>query len=647
MRQHAPCGSWLSPITADALTRGLISLSEPRVGRTGLWWLEGRPAERGRVVLMRRDRDGTVREALPESAYVRTRVHEYGGGAWTERDGVIFYVDLPSQRIFRKDPGRPALPITPEPPSPAAFRYADLGVAPDGELIICVRERHESGHPVINDVVLVRTDGRGEPRTLISGHDFFSSPRISADSRRLLWLSWDHPRMPWDGTELWIAGLGGDSTRGDPRRIAGGDAECVFQPTWGSSGEVYFVSDRTGWGNLYRWAPGADDADPLLPMPAEFGLPQWVFGLSRYGLLDGDRIVAVSTRDGQDEVRILDTRAGSHDRWDVGCTSIGYLTTDGHEQVTLIGGRPDRAPELSIARAGERPSSVRSTLDLELDPGYLSRPAHFDFDTPGEGKAHAFFYPPAHPDFEPSRGEKPPLIVTSHGGPTAAASSVLNLGIQYWTSRGLAVVDVNYRGSTGYGRDYMAALRGRWGELDVADCVAAAVQLSASGQADRTRMAIRGKSASGLTALCALVFHEVFQAGASYYGVADLEGLVRETHKFESRYLDTLIGPYPEMRSVYRSRSPLENAGELATPVIFFQGLEDRVVPPSQAEALIGVLREKGLPYAYLSFGGEQHGFRQASTVRRALEAELFFYSKVLGFDVADAIEPVVIENLS
>lgn len=646
MRQRAPCGSWPSPITAEALTRGQISLSEPRVGRTGLWWLEGRPSERGRVVLMRRDRDGIDLEALAESAYVRTRVHEYGGGAWTERDGVIFFVDLPSQRIFRKDPGHPAVPITPEPPAPAAFRYADLGVSPDGGSLVCVRERHESDHLVINDIVVVRTDGGGEPRRLISGHDFFSSPRISADSRRLLWLSWDHPRMPWDGTDLWAAELASDFTPEKPRRVAGGDAECIFQPTWGDNGEIYFVSDRTGWGNLYRWAPGAADAAPLLPMPAEFGLPQWVFGLSRYGLLDGDRIVAVSTRNGQDEIRILDTRTGSHDRWDVGCTSIGYLTTDGHARVAFIGGRPDRAPELSIARAGETPSSVRSTLDLELDPRLLSQPAHFDFDTPGEGTAHAFFYPPAHPDFEPSHGEKPPLIVTSHGGPTAATNSVLNLGIQYWTSRGLGVVDVNYRGSTGYGRDYMADLRGRWGELDVRDCVAAAVRLAASGEVDPRRMAIRGKSASGLTTLCALVFHDVFQAGASYYGVADLEGLVRDTHKFESRYLDTLIGPYPETRPVYRSRSPLEHADRLATPIIFFQGLEDRVVPPSQAEALTGVLRQKGLPYAYLSFEGEQHGFRQAATVRRALEAELFFYSRILGFEVADAIEPVVIENL-
>ena len=646
MRRPAPCGSWLSPITADRLTAGQISISEPQLHQGDLYWLEGRPSERGRVALVCRQRDGTTLEVLPERFYVRTRVHEYGGGSWTLDRGTVFFSDFRTQRLFRKDPGAEPRPITPEPAGPASLRYADADVSPDGRWIVCVREQHAPDGPVTNDIGLLPTDGGAEPRSLVSGHDFFSFPRISPEGRWLLWTTWDHPRMPWDGADLWAAELGSDLTPGPPRHLAGGPHECVFQPRWASAGKVCFVSDRTGWGNLYSLdLEDRNGAIPLLPMDAEFGLPQWVFGLSRYALLDGERIVAACTREGRDRLVLLDTGSGKAEPWDVGYTSISALTSDGRETVAVVGGSPETAPELSAGSAGCPLSVLRRSVDFAVEPGYLSSPEHIEFPVAGRS-AYAFFYPPAHPDLGPADGEKPPLIVTSHGGPTSAASSALSLPIQFWTSRGIGVVDVNYGGSTGYGRAFMESLRGRWGELDVEDCVAAARFLAARGDVDPRRMAIRGRSASGLTTLGALVFHDAFRAGASYYGVADLERLVRDTHKFESRYLDSLIGPYPEKAELYRRRSPLGHADRLETPVIFFQGLEDVVVPPSQPEAMIRVLREKELPFAYLTFEGEQHGFRQAATIRRSLEAELYFYSRILGFEPADEIEPVEIENL-
>ena len=646
MTERAPCGSWPSPVTAAALAGGQISIAEPRFDRGELSWLEGRPSERGRVALVSRGRDGAIFDVLPDRFNVRTRVHEMGGAPWIRKQGVAFFSEFRSQRLFRHPPGTEARPITPDPPAPASIRYADPDVTPDGQWLVCVREQH-SPRGVTNDIVLLPTDGSREPRPLVAGHDFFSFPRISPDGGSLLWTSWDHPRMPWDGTDLWAAELRPDRTLGPPRHLAGGPAECVFQPEWGPSGRICFISDRTGWGNLYA----LDLRDgrgpiPLLPIEAEFAAPQWVFGMSRYALLGGERIVAVSTSRGRDRVVLLDTRNGRHREWDVGYTAISAVASDGGDSVALVGASPQAAPELAAGPAGSALRVVRRTFGLPVDPAYLSLPEHVEFASGPDRSAFAFFYPPAHRELEAPEGEKPPLIVTSHGGPTAAANSSLNLATQFWTSRGFGVVDVNYGGSTGYGRAYMESLRGRWGEVDAGDCVSAARHLAARGDADPARMAIRGRSASGLTTLCALVFYDVFRAGASYYGVADLEGLARDTHKFESRYLDGLIGPYPERADLYQARSPLRHAGRLQTPVIFFQGLEDVVVPPSQAEALIRALEEKSLPYAYLTFPGEQHGFRQADSIRRSLEAELGFYARILGFEPADRIEPIEIRNL-
>ncbi|MEE9286042.1 MAG: S9 family peptidase, partial [Dehalococcoidia bacterium] len=538
-------------------------------------------------------------------------------------------------------------PITPEPQRPRALRYADVTLAPDGGLLLCVRERHEDGGEVVNEIVALPPDGSAEPRVVASGRDFYSSPRVSPDGTRLAWLSWDHPRMPWDGTELWTARLQPDGTLKDTRLVAGGAGESIFQPEWGPDGALYFVSDRSGWWNLYRQAQGR--AEPLAPMETEFGWPQWGFGLSQYAFLSGGRVACFYVQNGEGRLGVIPPGAGRVAPLDVPLTSVGapFLKSDGRERLWFVAG--SLTEPLSVATldvASGTLEVIKRSLDAGLDPGYVSTPQHIEFSTEGGLTAHALFYPPANVDYWGVAGELPPLLVMSHGGPTAAATSALSLATQFWTSRGFAVVDVDYGGSTGYGRAYRERLRGQWGVVDTADCINAARYLAGRGLVDRRRMAIRGGSAGGYTTLCALTFHDVFAAGASHYGVADAETLAKDTHKFEERYLDGLIGPYPEAAELYRARSPIHFADRISCPVILLQGLEDRIVPPSQAEAMVAALRRNGVPFAYLTFEGEQHGFRKAETQERALTAELYFYSRIFGFEPADPIEPVPIENL-
>ena len=645
MSRHTPYGSWKSPITAGLIAANQVSLYEPRFSGDHVYWLEGRPGERGRVTIVRCDPGGTVSDAIPNAFNVRTRVHEYGGGAYAVHEDTLFFSDDASQRLYRQDPEADAIPITPEPGEFPSVRYADGTITPDGRWIVCVRETHHADKEPTNDLALVPTDGSSRPRRLVEGHDFYSFPRVSLGGSRLVWTTWDHPRMPWDGTDLWVADFGIDGELGPPRHVAGGPEESVFQPEWGADGAIYFVSDRTGWWNLYADRDGALTA--LAPMAAEFGGPQWVFGLSRYALLGEDRLASVYTRNGIEQLAIVDVKTNEIEPWSVPYSSIPALTSDRRNRVAFVGASASVAPELATAEMGSSSHHVlRRSLDLEIDVGYLSEPEHIRFPSSGDGTAYAFFYPPVNKDHNPVPDERPPLIVTSHGGPTSSTSSSLNLSIQFWTSRGFGVVDVNYRVSTGYGRAYRDCLKNQWGVVDTEDCLHAARYLADQGKVDRSRMAIRGKSASGFTVMSALVFHDVFAAGASYYGVTDLEALVRDTHKFEARYLDSLIGPYPEMANVYQDRSPLRHAESLRTPIILLQGMEDPVVPPAQSELLVSVLRRKGLPFAYVTFEGERHGFRRAASIRRALEAELYFYSRILDFEPADRLEPVPIENL-
>jgi dipeptidyl aminopeptidase/acylaminoacyl peptidase len=635
----APFGSWRSPIAAELVARAGVRLSEPLLGPDGTaWWLEGRPEEEGRTVLVRRPAGGEPEDVTPPGFYVRTRVHEYGGGAWLLHGDAVFFSNFEDQRLYRQDPGAEPRPITPEPRRPAALRYADGRATPDGRLVVCVRESHE-GPGVANEVVALPSDGAAAPEVIASGRDFYSFPRVSPDGRKLAWTCWDHPNMPWDGTELWVA------TIDDPaaaQRVAGGPGESIFQPEWSPDGVLHFVSDRTGWWNLYR------DGEAVTDDEAELGCPQWQLGGSTYAFLPGGVIACIRCDRGEERLCLI--APGERRPEDLGLpyTDFGFgtLRSGAGPALLFVAASPSRdlAVVMLDVETGEA-TELRSAAEDPIDPAFASIPRAIEFPTRGGATAHAFHYPPANPGFRGPEGERPPLIVQSHGGPTAHTTPALDPRILFWTSRGFAVVDVNYGGSTGFGRAYRERLRGAWGIVDTEDCIAAARYLARSGDADGDRLAIRGGSAGGYTTLCALVFHDEFAAGASYFGVADAETLARDTHKFESRYLDGLIGPYPEAAEVYRERSPIHFADRLRSPVILFQGLEDEVVPPSQAEEMVAALRANGVPHAYLAFEGEQHGFRRAATIARCLEAELYFYGRVLDFAPADEIEPVPIEG--
>lgn len=635
-------GSWRSPVTADVLVQDVVGLSFPVPGARLLYWIESRPREGGRQVIVCRDPGGVFREVIPEGFSARTTVHEYGGLCYAVHGDAVFFSNFADQRLYRIDGERPPRPVSPEPPSPAAYRYADPVVSPDGAWIVCVRERHED-EEVVNEIVAMAADGSAQPRVIVAGHDFFASPRLDPSGTRLAWISWDHPRMPWDGTELWESRVDEVLLPAEPRLVAGGPDESVTQPRYSPQGRLHFVSDRTGWWNLYTVE--GDAHSELAPAEAEFAGPDWLFGQSSYAFLQDGGLVAKWSKAGLDHLGVLPP--GDRQFQPVPCrfTSIDSLKPFGAGIVAVAGSadQPAAIVEISIPEGDSR--LIKNSREAEIPRSYLSTPEPIEFPTGNGLSAHALFYPPRNPDYSAPVSQRPPLIVMCHGGPTSAASPLLNLGIQFWTSRGLAVVDVNYGGSTGFGRAYRQRLNGMWGVVDVDDCVNAARWLAEKRLVDQTRLVIRGGSAGGYTTLCALTFRDVFACGASHYGVADAAALATETHKFESRYLDTLIGPWPEARLLYEQRSPIFHTGLMHTPVILFQGLDDRIVPARQTEMMAAALRDNGVAFAYLAYEGEQHGFRKAENIRRTAEAELYFYGRILGFTPSDPIEPVPIEN--
>jgi dipeptidyl aminopeptidase/acylaminoacyl peptidase len=637
MTVTAPYGSWDSSITISMLTEAGTPVGGVTTDAGDLYWTESRALEGGRVAIVRKDAHGVIADAVPEGFNSRSRVHEYGGGSYAVKDRVLVSCDFADQRVYRIE-GGVATPITPEPKIPAGDRYGDFAF--HGDRLISVRERHKNGREPVNALVTFPIDGSDKPRVITKGHDFYANPRVSPDGTRLAWLSWDHPNMPWDGTELWCAALNDDGTISEPELIAGGEGESIFQPEWSPEGVLYFVSDRTGWWNLFRLKDGNVEAVHL--MDADFGLPQWILGMRRYGFLLNDRIAVVYVEDGVDRLGVLEGESllPVPAPFDV----FGHsFATCGDQVFTTAGSGSVPTSVVRIDVDTEAVKYVRKSMEIDLNPALISLPEPIEFPTTDDAVAHAFFYPPRNPEFTAPTGEKPPLLVISHGGPTARTSPELDLGIQFWTSRGIGVVDVNYRGSAGYGREYRNALRGRWGIVDLDDCINAALFLADGGHADEDRMAIRGGSAGGYTTLCALAFADVFAAGASYFGVGDLAALATDTHKFESRYLDSMIGPYPEAADVYEERSPLHNVDGFSCPVILLQGLDDKVVPPAQAEEIVAALDARGIPHAYVAFEGEGHGFRQADNIERAREVELYFYSRVFRFDPADDLDPVEI----
>lgn len=621
--QRAPYGSWKSPITSDLIVAKSIGLVEIQLDGNNVYWLESRPEEGGRNVVVRNAEDLT---AAPFN--VRTRVHEYGGGAWAIDDGVLYFSHHADQRLYRLMPGESPQCLTPE----GAWRYADGIVDRQRRRWIGVREDHSvAGREAVNTIVSIPLDASAPSsgRMLASGHDFFSSPRLSPDGRSLAYLAWDHPRLPWQGTTLYVMALADGRTPSEPAAIAGGEKESIFQPEWAPDGSaIFFVSDRTGWWNLYRYSLADRSVTALSPMNAEFGAPQWVFGLSTYAFAGPNRLVCSYISNGLVRLATLDLATQRLDPIEVPFTDITQVRAIG-DTVVFRAGSP--ATPACIVRLDLKTRKIevlkQSTAPDPQISRYFTSVQPIEFPSPRNRTAYGLFYPAFNPDYTAPEGEKPPLLVKCHGGPTAAASSTLDLRIQYWTSRGISVLDVNYGGSTGYGRAYRELLDGAWGIVDVEDCVHGARHLAEQGLVDGARSVITGGSAGGYTVLAALTFHDYFRGGASYYGVSDLTALARETHKLESRYLDSLIGPYPERADLYRERSPLFHVDRLAAPVIFFQGEEDMAVPPNQAEAMVEALRRKGLPVGYLLFSGEQHGFRQAANIKRALDAELYFYA--------------------
>ena len=636
-RGVAPYGSWRSPISSDVIVRGVVGLKEVVIVGGDVYWLESRPGEGGRNVVVLLTQDGRTEDVTPQPFNARTRVHEYGGGDFTVDGRTVYFANFADQRIYYLDSGDEPAPLTPE----TGRRYADMVV--DRGRLIAVREDHAGNEPV-NEIVGVDL-ASGEERVLVSGNDFYSSPRLSPDGRRLVWLTWNHPNMPWDGTELMGCELGAEGVPENVEQIAGGQDESIFQPEWSPEGTLHFVSDLTGWWNLYRWREGR--VEPLCEKEAEFGLPQWTFGMSTYAFVSPERIVCSYTERGSSHLAILDTESGELEPLETPYSSIAYLRADSSGGVVFRGSSPTEAACIvRLDPSTGRHEVLRRSGNLEIENGYLSVPEPVEYPTEDGRTAHAFFYPPTNRDYAAPDGELPPLLVMSHGGPTAASTTSFDPEIQYWTSRGIAVLDVNYGGSTGYGREYRRHLEGAWGIVDVDDCANGALYLAERGLVDGERLIITGGSAGGYTTLCALAFRDTFAAGASHFGISDVEALAKDTHKFESRYLDSLIGPYPGRTDLYLERSPIHSAEKLSCPVIFFQGLEDEVVPPDQTEKMFAALREKGLPVSYVPFEGEHHGFRRAENIKRALDSELYFYSRVFGFRLADPVEPVPIENL-
>jgi dipeptidyl aminopeptidase/acylaminoacyl peptidase len=641
-RQVAPYGSWASPVTLDLLLKGTVQMRNQMVRWDGddLYWSELRPSEGGRIVVCRRGPDGAPADVTPQGFNARTRVHEYGGGHFAVAGGVVWFTNYSDQRLYRQERDGAPRAITPA----ADIRHADMLVDQGRELVFAVREDHTTGaHEPVNTLVALDAGGEREAITIASGNDFYSSPRLSPDGARLAWLTWNHPNMPWDGCELWVGELDHGGRVVSSRKVAGGDAEAILQPEWSPAGELFFLSDRSDWWNLYR-AVGEGD-EPVCRHAAEFGGPHWAFGMRFYAFAGAGELICLYHEASGAKLGRIDLDTGSLQPIELLYTSLHGLQVN-DRRAALFAASAALAERLLLVDLDTLAQEVvKVSNPARIDPGYLSLPTPIEFPTEGGLVAHAFYYAPKNRDFEAPAGDRPPLVVHCHGGPTGSAGMTYPFEYQYWTSRGLAVVDVNYGGSAGYGRAYRMRLNGNWGVVDVDDCINAARHLVDEGLADGDRVSITGGSAGGFTTLLSLTKRDFYNAGASHFGIGDMELFISETHKFEAHYTDTLIGPYPERADVYRDRSAIHFASNISCPVILFQGLEDKVVPPSQAETFVAVCKEKKLPYAYVAFEGEQHGFRKDKNIRRAIDGEMYFLSRIFGFASADEIEPVKIEN--
>ena len=641
MTNIKPYGSWKSPITADTIIAKNVGLGGVDAVNKDIYWLESRPTEKGRSVLVKQSPDGTVTDVTPPTFNVRTRVHEYGGGAYLITEEAIYFSNYSDGRIYRLLGEETPVAVTPE----SKNRYTNFVLDSDRNRLVCVCEEHEiTETEPANSIIAIALDTK-EITTLATGNDFYTSPKISPDGKQLAYISWNHPTMPWDSSYLHLGNIKADGSVGEVEVVAGGAAESICEPKWSWDGLLYFCSDINDWWNIYR-RNSDGSIECLHEMAAEFAYPHWVFGLSTYSFINANLIVCAYSQHGSWHLGKINTQTKQFQAIDTPYTNISSVKTSTDGDALFVAGSPDRPTAVVKFNLEQQQATIiKQSGELNIDPGYISIPQEISFPTEDNLIAYAWYYPPQNKDYVAPSGELPPVFVKSHGGPTAAASVNLSLRIQYWTSRGFGYLDVNYGGSIGYGRQYRERLKGNWGIVDVRDCINAARYLVRQQLADSERLVISGGSAGGYTTLAALTFYDTFKAGASYYGISDLEILARDTHKFESRYLDGLVGVYPEEKELYQQRSPIHYLDRLSCPIIFFQGLEDKVVPPNQAQMMVDAIKEKGLPVAYVTFADEGHGFRQAANIKTAIESEFYFYARLFGFEPADRIEAVQIFN--
>ena len=632
-----PYGTWESLITSEMLVGGAVRLGEIVTDGDDVWWAESRPDEGGRTVIVRNGKDQTDKKTN-----VRTLVHEYGGSAWSVRNGTLVYSQYLDQRLYRRDKSGDSIPLTPESETQQSYRYADGRITNNEDWYVCVREIHTSSdEEPSNEIVAVPLDGSQQIRVLVSGPDFVSSPRVSKEGDQIAWVQWNHPNMPWDDTQLCIASL--EEMVLSNQKVTKSKAESFFQPEWDDQGNLHVVSDRNNWWNLFRVDQSTNEIDltSLTNIEAEIGLPQWVFGQSRYAFV-GDGIWFVYREAGIDKLATLSSN-GQFEQIKIDATEIESVTNYQDGIVATVSSWKTESSVMFINSEEVRPLS--KTRDLDIGESWFPVPETFTYQTSDSEKAHALFYSPTNPEYEIHENENPPLIVLAHGGPTGSARRQLQLSIAYWTSRGFGVADVDYRGSTGYGRLYRNRLRNSWGLADVEDCVAVAKHLVAQKKVDKNRLAIKGGSAGGFTVLAALTFHDTFTAGASRYGIADLAILAKDTHKFESRYLDRLVGKWPEDEEIYKQRSPIHHIEQLSTPMVILQGSEDPIVPPNQAHLMAKKLKENDIPHALIEFSDEGHGFRKAPNITKAIESELAFFAQIFNFEPFDDLPKICIES--
>jgi dipeptidyl aminopeptidase/acylaminoacyl peptidase len=629
--QTAPFGAWNSPVTSESLVKDTVQFYEAASCGEDFFWIELLPSEKGRFRLAWRNSKNEIVDLAPEMS-VRTRIHEYGGGALTAHQGAIYFINDRDGRIYRLEVGRPPVAIT----SPGKLRFADLSV---GECIYAVCEE-KTDQEDINKIVRIEKDG--SVIDVAKGHDFYSAPRVSPNQKQLAWVSWDHPNMPWDGSLLWTATITSVGIQ-DSMLVAGGKSESICYPRWSPQGDLYFFSDKTGFWNLYRLKKGK--VEELFPLDAEFTFPPWVLGRGNYEFLKDGKVLCVYSRNCVDHLAVLDPEKKTLSEIELPFTVIKQVCVAG-KSVYFFGASPTLALSLiQMELSSKKWKVLKQSVGVQLEEDWVSVPTPITIQTRHHDTSYGFYYPPKNPNFCAPKGEAAPVILKCHGGPTGHVQPMLSLEIAFWTSRGFGFFDVNYSGSSGYGKAYRERLKGTWGVREVEDCIDGSNTLVKLGFADPKRLLIRGGSAGGYTALCALAFHNQFAAATSYYGVSDLELLVKDTHKFEKYYLTGLIGPYPEQKELYHERSPIYHVDGIKKPLLLLQGDKDPVVPLNQSVDIYEKLKKRNVPVALKVFEGEQHGFKGAEAIKRALEIELFFYAQILGIKLPERIEPIPIEN--